>query len=180
MALHAPAIEPHGVVAQVLDQAERVRDQQNGLPAAPELGELVEALVRESLVAHGEHLVDEQHVGLDVNRHGEPQTHVHAGRIRLDGRVDELPELREVDDVVEAIVNLTLGQAQHDPVDEHVLAPGDFGMESGAELDERGDPPIDPHAARRRLRDAGDQLERRALPRAVPADDARTSSPSAR
>ena len=103
MPLHASAIEPHGVVAQVLDQAERVRHQQNRLSAASELGELVEALVREPLVADGEHLVDEQHVGLDVNRHGEAETHVHAGRIRLDRRVDELPELREVDDVVEAI-----------------------------------------------------------------------------
>ena len=169
--LHPPPLEPHRVVAQVFDQAERVCHQQHGLAATPELGELVQALVREALVADRQHLVDEEHIGLDVNRHREPQAHIHAGRVRLDGGVDEFPELREVDDVVEAIVNLTLRQAQHDPVDEDVLAPGDFGMESGAELDQRGNPPVNPHAARRRLRDACHQLERRALPRAVPSDD---------
>ena len=47
--------------------------------AAPaELGELVEALVREAFVADRQHFVDEQHVGIDVNRHGEAKAHVHA------------------------------------------------------------------------------------------------------
>ena len=56
-----------------------MRDEQNRLAAPPELGELVEALVREPFVADREHLVDEQHVGVHVNRDGEAETHVHAG-----------------------------------------------------------------------------------------------------
>ena len=46
------------------------------------------------------------------------------------------------------------------------------GMEAGAELDERRDPALDVHGAARRLGDAGDELQRRALARSVPADDA--------
>ncbi len=68
--------------------------------------------------------------------------------------------------------DLALGQAEHDAVDEDVLAAGNLGMEAGAELDERGDRPLHRHRAGRRLRDAGHQLERRALARPVSADDA--------
>ena len=50
-------------------------------------------------------------------------------------------------------------------------------MESGAELDQRRDAAVDLHGAARRLRDAGDQLERRALAGPVAADDAVASRP---
>ncbi len=52
--------------------------KQDRLVAPLELRELVEALVREAFVADGQHLVHEQHVGIDVNRHGEAEPHVHA------------------------------------------------------------------------------------------------------
>ena len=87
-------------------------DQEDRLAAAPELAELVEALVREAFVADGEHLVDEQHVGIDVDGDGEAEPHVHAGRIGLDRRVDELPQLGEVDDLVEALLDLALASGR--------------------------------------------------------------------
>ena len=69
--------------------------------------------------------------------------------------------------------DLALRQAEHDAVDEHVLAAGDLGMKAGAELDQRGDRGRRTvHGAGRRFRDAGDELERRALAGAVAADDA--------
>ena len=124
---------------------ERVRHQQNRLAAPLELAELVEALVREALVADREHFVDEQDIGIDVNRHGKPEPHVHAGRVRLDRRVDEFLQLGELDDLVEPPGDFALGQAEHDAVDEDVLAARDFRMKSGAQLDERRDAPFDLH-----------------------------------
>ena len=121
-----------------------MRHEQDRLPAALELGELVEALVGEALVAHRQHLVDEQHVRVDMDRDREAEAHVHAGRVGLDGRVDELADLGELDDLVEALGDLPLRQAEHDAVDEDVLAPGDLRVESGAELDERRDAPVAP------------------------------------
>ena len=102
----APTVEPQRLVAESLDEVQRVRDEQNRLVPPAELGELVETLVREALVADREHFVDQQHVGIDVDRDGEAKPHVHAGRIRLDRRVDELAQLGEVDDLVEAILDL--------------------------------------------------------------------------
>ena len=98
----AALVEPQRLVAEPLDQVQRVRDEQDRLAAPAELGELVEALVRERLVADRQHFVDQQHVGIDVDRHGEPEAHVHAGRVGLHRRVDEVLELGELDDLVEA------------------------------------------------------------------------------
>ena len=50
-----------------------MRHQQHRPAAAAELGELVQALVRERFVADGQHLVDEQHVRIDVDRDRETQ-----------------------------------------------------------------------------------------------------------
>ena len=49
----------------------------------------------------GEHLVEQQDVGIEVGRHREGEAHVHAARIALDRRVDELGDLGELDDGVE-------------------------------------------------------------------------------
>ena len=89
-----------------------MRHEQDRLAAALELRELVEALVREALVADGEHFVDEQHVGIDVNRDRETEPHVHAGRVGLDRRVDEILELGELDDFVEASLISSLRSAR--------------------------------------------------------------------
>ena len=43
-----------------------------------ELVHAVQALALEGLVADGEHLVDEQHVGIDVDRDREAEPDVHA------------------------------------------------------------------------------------------------------
>ena len=67
----------------------------------------------------------------------EPEPHVHAGRVGLDRRVDEVLELGKRDDLVEAVGDLALGEPEHHAVDEDVLAAGDLGMKAGAQLDER-------------------------------------------
>src|SRR5262249_39319622 len=61
---------------------------------------------------------------------------------------------------------------EHDAVDEDVFAAGNLGMKPGAELDQRRNAAVDANGALRRLGDAGDQLQRRALAGAVAADDA--------
>ena len=78
-ALLVAVIEPQRFVAEPLDHRQRVGHEEDGLAPPLELGELVEALVREALVANRQHLVDEQHIGIDVDRHRESQPHVHAG-----------------------------------------------------------------------------------------------------
>ena len=107
-ALDAAGVEPQRLVAETLDHAERMRDEQDRLAAALELTELVEALVREAFVADGEHFVHQQDLRIDVDRHGEAEPHVHPRRVGLDRRVDEFLHLGELDDLVEALRHLAL------------------------------------------------------------------------
>ena len=171
-ALRDALVEPVRFVAELLDQVERVRDEQDRLVAAAEFRELVETLVGESLVADRQHFVHQQHFGIDMDRNRESQAHIHARRVGLDRRVDEILHLRKLDDLVEAVLDLFLAEAKHDAVDEDVLAAGDLGVKAGAQFDQRRDAAIDLDLALSGPRDAGHALEQRALAGAVAADHA--------
>ena len=71
-------------------------------PALLELEDLAEALALERLVADGEHLVEQQDVGVDVHRDREAKPHVHARGVGANRQVDEALELGEGDDLVHA------------------------------------------------------------------------------
>ena len=72
------------------------------LPSLRDALHAVEALLLEGDVADGEHLVDDQDLGLEVRRDGEGETQLHAARVALHRRVDEGPDVGELDDLVEA------------------------------------------------------------------------------
>ena len=164
-------VDPQRLVGHLLDEAEAVGHEDDGLVAAAELADLVEALVNEGLVTHREHFVDQENIRIDVDRNREPEAHVHAGGVSLDRSIDELLELSELHDVVEAIVDFLFRQPQHDAVDEDVLAAGDLGMKAGAELDERGDATVHRDRPRVGFRDPGNDFEKGALPGAVSPDN---------
>ena len=79
-----------------------MRDEDDRPAALLELEDLAEALALELLVADREHLVEQQHVGLEVRRDREAEPHVHPRRVRADREVDEPLELGEGDDLVHA------------------------------------------------------------------------------
>ena len=63
------------------------------------------ALPLERLVADRERLVYQDDFGIEVDRDGDAQPHVHARRVVPHGHVDEALEFREPDDRVEARVD---------------------------------------------------------------------------
>ena len=164
-------LEPSRGVAQVADGFERVRDDHDRLAGGAKVVELLQAPPLELGVADGEHLVDEQDVGVHVDRHGEAEPYVHARRVVLHRRVDEVLEPGEVDDLVEALVELLLGHAEDRAVEEDVLPSGQLGMEAGSELEERGDLAVGLDAPLFRPEDVGHALEQGALSRPVLADE---------
>ena len=83
-----------------------------------------EALLLEVRVADGEHLVDEQDLGLEVRRDREREAQVHARRVALDRRVEELRRPGELDDLVEACDSISRRRMPEDGAGEvDVLAP---------------------------------------------------------
>ena len=139
-------IEPERAVAEVAHLVELVRDEDQRHAAVLHLLNLGHALRGELLVADGKHLIDQQHVGIDVDGDGEAEADVHAGGVRFDRLIDEIGDAGERDDLVEARVDLLARKAEHDAVDVDVLAAGDLGMKAGAELDQRGHAAV--HGAR--------------------------------
>src|SRR5690606_3665565 len=85
---------------------------------------------------------------------------------------EEVGDFGEIDDLVELAGDLGAGHAEDGAVEVDVFAAGEFGMEAGADLEERADAAADLGAAVGRLRDTSEDLEQGGLAGAVAADDA--------
>ena len=87
--------------AQPLDRRHVVADKYDRSPVLRDLAHLAQALSLKRAVADRQHFVDEKDLGLQVSGDRERQPDVHAARIVLDRRVDELADFGELDDIVE-------------------------------------------------------------------------------
>ena len=112
-------------------------------PCPSHVAHLPETLPLERGVAHGQDLVDDEDLRLEMGGHRKGQAHVHAARVALHRRVDELADLGERDDLVELSVDLGLSHAEDGAAEIDVLEPGELLVEAGADLEQRPDPPVD-------------------------------------
>lgn len=172
VAHQAPLVDPDRAVAALAHLRQRVGDEEHRLPRLPELLDPHVALPLEPLVAHGERLVHQEDVGLDVGRGREREPRRHAGGVRPDRRVDELLDLGPFDDPGHAPFHLRARASEERSLEHHVLATRQFAVEPEPQLEQGRDAPGDDHAARRRGHHPGDQTEERALARAVLPDHA--------
>ena len=95
-------------LARALDQRRVVGDEHERRAGGDLLGDARLALALEGLVADREHLVDQQHVGVEVRGDREAEAQEHARGVRRDRRVDEVAELGERDDRLQALLDLLL------------------------------------------------------------------------
>ena len=115
-----------------LDRARVVRDEHERRARLDLLGDARQALALERLVADREHLVDQQHVGVEVRGDREAEPHEHAARVRLDRHVDEVAELGELDDALDPLLDLLAREAVQRAVELDVLAAGEVAARSPA------------------------------------------------
>src|SRR5690606_23625114 len=101
-----PLVEVESAIAETQQVAFAVRHEEQGAATREQLLDARVTLLAERLVAHREHLVDEDDGLLEPRDHGEGDAHLHAAREVLVGGVDEVADLGEVDDLVEALVDL--------------------------------------------------------------------------
>ena len=83
-----------------------------------------------------------------------------------------LLDLGERDDLVELAVDLGAPHAEDRAIEVDVFPPGQLRVEARADFEERADASVDLGDAEGRLGDARQDLQERALPGAVAADDA--------
>ena len=100
------AVDPDRAVAELRDRGQGVGYENHGPTGVAELLHAPEAASLELGIAHRQHLVHEHDLWLEVRGDGECQTHVHAARVALYRRVDELLDPGELDDLVETLLDL--------------------------------------------------------------------------
>ena len=142
-------VEEHRALAQPLDGRGVVGDEDDRAALLLEAEDAAEALPLERLVADGEHLVEEEDVRVEEGGDREAEPHRHPRRVRAHRTIDRVLELGEGDDLVEALADVRAAKALDRAVQEDVLAAGEVEVEAGAELEERADPPLGSHRARR-------------------------------
>ena len=155
-----------------LDRAHLVGDEDDRLAFGFHLVEGVGALLLEGGVAHRQHLVDQEHVGVDLHHHRERESDQHPGGVVLQLQVGEFAQLGEVDHRVEPVAHLLRGEAHHHPVEDDVLARGQLVVEADPELDEGGETACYLDRPGIGFVDARQQLQQGALAGAVATDDA--------
>jgi hypothetical protein len=77
----------------------------------------------------------------------------------LDRRVEELACSGKGDDVVKPVVDLLPTQAMQARIEINVRSAAGVGVETGSDLEQRGETPADAHLAGRGNGDAGQDLE---------------------
>src|SRR5207302_8193431 len=101
----------------------------------------------------------------------ERQPNVHAARIALHRRIEKLINLGEGDDLVKFLSDLAAAHPQDRAVEIDVLSSGQFGVKSGADLQQAADAAANLHFAATGLGDSRQDFQQRALAGAVSADD---------
>src|SRR3989304_5663126 len=111
---------------------------------ARHLAHLAEALPLERRVAHGEDFVHDENLGVQVRGDREGEPHVHPAAVALDRRVEELLDLREGDNLVEAARDLLPPHPEDRAVQEDVLAARQLRMEPRADFEQAADAAVEP------------------------------------
>ena len=128
-------------IGQALDQAKIVRYQEHGDVLAAQLFEFLHAPAGEDRVADGQRFIDDQDFGIDVNRGGKCQANVHAAGVLFDWPIDELADFRERLDARKHLVQFLARQSQDLAIEIHIFAAAEFGIEAGAQFEQRRDAP---------------------------------------
>ena len=168
----AAVLEEHAFRTEALHRVDVVAHEEHRPAAARDVAHAAQALLLKGRVADGEHLVDEQDVGLEVRGHRECQLHVHAARIALDRRIDEAVDFGELDDLLEAAFDLRPAHAEDCAAQKNIFAAGELGVKAGADFEQRSDPAANLDTTLGRVGNPRQNLEQRALARSVPSDDA--------
>ena len=113
--------------------------EQNRAPFASYLAHFPEAFLLEVCVTDREHFVHKKDLRFEVCGNSEREAYVHAARITLHGRVDEFFHLCKSNDLIELTRDFRSPHAQNSTIQIDVVAPGQFGMEAGPDLQKRAD-----------------------------------------
>src|SRR5215469_11610087 len=157
-------------MGELQDRAHVMADEQNGAPTGCDIFHLPQTFLLEVGVADRQYLIDNEDFRFEMSCNGEGKPNIHARRVALNRRVEKFLDLREGDNLIKFTADFRAGHAEDRAIQVDILAPGQFRMKAGADLQQACDAPINCDPAFRRLGYAGEDLEESAFASAVSAD----------
>src|SRR5262249_21590928 len=141
-------------MTQAFNSRQIVAYEKNRPPAAGHFRHFPQAFLLKFEVADRKYLVINQDLGVKMRRHSKSETNIHSRAVPFYRCVEELLDLGEANDFVEFTADFGAAHAEDRPVQINVLAPCQFRMEAGSDLEQAGDPAIDRNPACAGLGDA--------------------------
>ena len=136
-----------------------MRTQQQSSALLAQLHDPIKGALSENAVAHGKSLVHNEDVRVHTGRHRKRQAHLHAAGIGFDGHVKRITEAAEIDDGVNALLNLGAAHTHGRGVQIDVFTPGGLRVEARSEFQQRRNAPPRDHLACGRREGSGGQLQ---------------------
>ena len=159
-------------VAVLADAAEIMADKHNGLAFFLELLKLPVTFCLEKHVSHGQSLVHNQDLRVDIDGHRKSQPYKHTAGIGFHRLVHIVPNIRKLQYLRQLFLNLLLGKTDHGAVEIHILNTIVLHVKSRPQLQQSGYPSVYLHLAGSRAQHSGDDLKNRGLTGTVGADNA--------
>ncbi len=117
-------------------------DKEDGCTLALQGANAFQALLLKKEVAHGQHLVHQQHLWLHMHGHSKSQPQLHPAAVGAQRTVKKRLQFGKVHNVVKDCRHLAAAQAGDHAVHVDVLSPRQLGVKAGAQVDQRAEPPL--------------------------------------
>ena len=131
---HIAAIQIDRPLAQALDRAGVMADEQHAGARLLQSGHGAHALGLKVHVAHRQRLIHDHDVRLGNDVHRERQAHIHPARIGLDRLLDEVADVGKGGNVIEACRRFLGAQAQQGATQADIFTAGEVGVEARAQF----------------------------------------------
>ncbi len=158
-------------VAEALDHAHVMGDEQQRRAFGRQFFQPIQAFELKRGIADGQGFIDDQDLGLDTDRNGEGQPYQHPAGIDFGGLVDKVADIGKGEDIFEAGVDFRATQAQHRRIHIDVFPAGELRIETGPQLEQRGNPAMPLDTAPGWHQRSADQLQQGGFTTAITADD---------
>src|SRR5271157_461665 len=97
--------------------------------------DLTKTLVLERQITDGKNLIDQQDIGVAMNRYCKSKTNVHARRIRAYGSIDEISYFGKIDDLMKPTPYFFRCHAEDGSVEINILTSCHVRMKAGSDRD---------------------------------------------
>ena len=146
--------------------------KQNGAALFGHGAHFPEAFFLEGGVADGENLVHDEDFGFEVGGDGKGETHLHPRGVVFELGIEEALDFGESNDFIELAVYFGFAHTENSAAHVNIFAAGELGVKAGADFEQGSYAAEYSRAAFGRFRDARENFEKRALSRAILADNA--------